>query len=405
MTSALQGLRVLDLSRILAGPTCTQILGDMGADIIKIERPCEGDDTRSFGPPFLKDANGQNTTESAYYLCANRNKRSVAIDIATPQGQDLIHQFLATSDILVENFKVGGLAKYGLSYDQINDRYPKLIYCSITGFGQTGPLATEPGYDFIAQGMSGFMAATGGAHDSPTKAGVAVSDYVTGLYAVIGILAALNARTHTGTGQHVDCALLDSTIAMMTNVAEYFLTTHHVPPRIGNAHSTIVPYQEFSTADGKIIVAVGNDTQFATFAATLGHPEWTIDPRFAHNTARVQNRDVLIDLITNVMLTRNTSDWLGLLRTARIPTGPILRADQVFDEPQVQARGMDIMMPHRLSPDPLHLVGSPLKLSDTPVTYRTAPPTLGQDTDNVLTTILGLSPHEIATLRDQKIIE
>lgn len=401
---ALKNIRVLDLSRILAGPVCTQILGDLGADVIKIERPGTGDDTRSWGPPFLLDTNGNPTQESAYYLCANRNKRSLALDIARPEGQEIIHRLLEKSDVLIENFKVGGLEKYGLSYEQVKDRYPRLIYASISGFGQSGPLAHEPGYDFLAQGMGGLMAATGRANDGPTKAGVAISDYVTGLYTAIGILSALQARTHTGRGQRVDCALLDSTIAMMTNVAQYYLTSGKVAPRVGNAHSTIVPYQEFETSDGHVIIAVGNDSQFRIFAAMLGHTDWAQDPRFATNAARVMHRDALISLIAPILKTRNTTSWVDACRDADIPAGPIYRMDQVFADPQVQTRKMVTSMAHPLSQEPIDLVSSPLNFSATPVDYRHAPPILGEHTISILQDELGLTPEECKKLQDSGII-
>lgn len=398
MSGALKNIRVLDLSRVLAGPVCTQILGDMGADVLKIEKPGAGDDTRSWGPPFLKDADGNNTTESAYYLSANRNKRSVAIDISTPEGQALIHRLLVKSDVLIENFKTGNLTKYGLDYAQLKDLYPQLIYCSITGFGQNGPLSSEPGYDFIVQGMGGFMAATGGPDANPTKAGVAVSDYVTGLYAAIGILGALNARHATGRGQHVDCALLDSTIAMMTNLAQYYLTSGTVAPRVGNAHSTIVPYQDFTTADGHVIVAVGNDHQFRTFVTTLGQPALADDIRFVHNRDRLANRAALLDILNPVMATRTTDAWVDLLRDVDVPVGPILKMDKVFAQPQVAAREMIVPMTHPLSPTPINLVGSPFKLSAAPAEYKIAPPTLGQHTREVLSHLIGLSDDEIDAL-------
>ncbi len=396
---ALQNIRVLDLSRILAGPICTQILGDLGADVIKIERPGTGDDTRSWGPPFLLDRNGAPTQESAYYLCANRNKRSLALDIARPEGQDIIHRLLEKSDVLIENFKVGGLEKYGLSYEQIKDRYPRLIYASITGFGQHGPLAHEPGYDFLAQGMGGLMAATGPAGDGPTKAGVAISDYVTGLYTAIGILSGLQARTYTGRGQHVDCALLDSTIAMMTNVAQYYLTSGAVAPRVGNAHSTIVPYQEFETSNGHVIIAVGNDSQFRIFAKMLGHEDWAQDPRFWTNAARVTHRETLISFIVPILKTRTTQVWVDACRDADIPAGPIYRMDQVFADPHVMTREMVTSLPHPLSQKPVDLVASPLNFSATPVDYRCAPPTLGQHTISILQDELGLTPEACAQLQ------
>jgi crotonobetainyl-CoA:carnitine CoA-transferase CaiB-like acyl-CoA transferase len=405
MTGALSGIRVLDLSRVLAGPVATQILGDLGAEVIKIERPGPGDDTRAWGPPFLKDSQGHATHESAYYLSANRNKKSVAVDIATPQGQKIIHDLIPHCDVLVENFKVGGLSKYNLAYDQLKDRYPHLIYASITGFGQNGPLSSEPGYDFITQGMGGLMSVTGAVNGGPVKAGVAISDYTAGLYTVIGILSALRVRDITGVGQHVDIALLDSTLAMMTNVAQYYLTSGSPQPRVGNAHATIVPYQEFETLDGHVIVAVGNDHQFRVFARALGAENWADDPHFATNAARVQNRDTLLNLIRPVMAMHTTTHWVQTLRDVDVPVGPILNMDQVFAEPQVMARDMRIALPHpALSGQTTDVVGSPLKLSGTPVAYHTAPPMLGADTEDVLKNVLNMPADRIKDLRAQGVV-
>lgn len=401
---ALHGLRVLDLSRVLAGPMCTQMLGDLGAEIIKVERPGAGDDTRFWGPPFLKDASGKDTTESAYYLAANRNKKSIAIDISTSEGQSLIHRLLEKCDVMIENFKPGTLKKYGLDYLQLKTRHPRLIYCSISGFGQTGPLSSEPGYDLIAQGMGGFMAATGASGSSPIKASVAISDYAAGMHATIGILAALRARDVTGRGQMVDCALLDSTIAMMTNLAQYYLTSAQTAPKVGNAHASIVPYQEFETSDGQVIVAVGNDPQFKIFATALGHAEWADDARFITNTARVTHRAKLIALIAPVMAKKSSDEWVQILRDVDIPVGPILKMEQVFHEEQVQARAMEIHMNHPLSPRPISLVGAPFKLSDTPADYHLPPPVLGADTDDILREVLGLSDNDVTTLRAQNIV-
>lgn len=404
MKKSLEGIRVLDLSRVLAGPLCTQILGDLGAEIIKIEKPGEGDDTRLWGPPFLKDQEGQDTTESAYYLSANRNKKSVAIDLKHPEGQALIHQMIAQSDVLIENFKVGGLEKYGLGYAQLKTRYPSLIYCSITGFGQNGPLATEPGYDFLAQGMGGLMTATGTAGGPPTKAGVAVSDVMTGLYAAIGILAALQHRDKTGAGQMVDVALLDCTLSAMTNIAQYYLTSGRIPPRVGNAHSTIVPYQDFESADGHIIIAVGNNGQFARLCQAIGKMEWAEDARFKTNQARLKNRDVLVPLLADILKTKTTGDWLALMLDANVPAGPVNRMDEVFAMEQIQAREMQITLPHGLTGKDISLVGSPLKLSETPVSYALAPPVLGQDTDAVLTALLNLGADDLKALRNKGVI-
>lgn len=396
----LSGIRVLDLSRVLAGPSCTQMLGDMGADIIKIERPGEGDDTRKWGPPYMKDADGHDTVESAYYLSCNRNKRSVAIDIAKPEGQALIHQLIEQCDILIENFKVGGLKKYGLDYDSVKERHPHVIYASITGFGQTGPLATEPGYDLMAQATGGMMAVTGEPDGAPMKIGVALSDIMTGLHAAIGILAALHKRKSTGKGDHVDVALLDCTLASLTNLAQFYLTSGKVAPRWGNAHSTIVPYQAFEAAEGWIVVAVGNDTQFARFAKLLGHGEWAEDARFALNRNRVTHRDTLIPLIAACLKTQKVAHWVDALQEIDVPAGPVNQMDQVFAMEQVQARSMEIEMAHPLAADPIHLVGSPLKFSESPVSYRLPPPVCGAHTTEVLGELLRL---DSATL--QKLIK
>lgn len=404
MKKALENIRVLDLSRVLAGPFCTQMLGDLGAEILKIEKPGAGDDTRFWGPPFLKDKDGNDTTESAYYLSANRNKKSVAIDIKEPEGQKLIRALIATSDIVIENFKVGGLEKYGLGYEQLRGEFPHLIYCSITGFGQTGPLASEPGYDFLAQGMAGLMACTGAPDGAPMKVGVALSDIMTGLNAAIGILAALHAREKTGQGQMVDLSLIDCTLASLTNIAQFYLTSGKNAPRLGNAHSTIVPYQVFETKDGHIIIAVGNNDQFGRLCACVGKPDWAKDERFAKNSARVLNRETLVPMIAPLIRGKSTQDWLDLLRDADVPCGPVNTMDQVFADPQVQARDMKIEMKHALSPDPMALVGSPFKLSATPVKYELAPPVLGQHTREVLEKILDLTPDEIAQLKKRDVI-
>lgn len=398
MDGALAGLRVVDLSRVLAGPSCTQILGDMGADIIKIERPGHGDDTRKWGPPFVQDATtGQDSSESAYYLSCNRNKRSIAIDITKPEGQALIHDLLEQADILIENFKAGDLDRYGLGWKDVSLRHPHIIYASITGFGQTGPLSSEPGYDLMAQAMGGMMSVTGEPEGEPMKIGVALSDITTGLYAAIGILAALNARQHNGRGQRVDVALLDCTLASLTNLAQYYLTSQQVAPRYGNAHSTIVPYQAFQAADGWLVVAVGNDRQFSRFAKALGHGEWAEDPDFATNTARVLNRDRLIPLITATLSAQPTAHWVALMQEIDVPCGPVNTMDQVFAQEQIQAREMQIEMNHPSGK--IDLVGSPLKLSATPVSYRLPPPLAGQQTDQILQSVLNLNEKDIETLR------
>lgn len=405
MKKSLENIRVLDLSRVLAGPYCTQMLGDLGAEIIKIEKPGSGDDTRYWGPPFLKDKNGNDTSESAYYLSINRNKKSVAVDISKKEGQEIIHHLLENSDVLIENFKAGGLKKYGLSYDDLKKKYPKLVYCSITGFGQDGPLAEEPGYDLMAQAMAGLMASTGEPDGAPMKVGVALSDIITGLHAAIGILAALHAREETGEGQMVDVALVDCTLASLTNLAQYFLTSGKPAPRYGNAHSTIVPYQAFATKDGYIVVAVGNNEQFTRFCKILGHEEWSKDERFAKNTARVVNRQILIPMIESAIKTKTSAEWVQKLREAYVPGGPVNRMDEVFAMDQVQHRDMEISMDHAAAPKAIKLVGSPLKLSKTPVSYAFAPPVLGQDTQEVLEKMLNLSADKLAGLEKSGVIE
>ena len=402
---SLHGLRILDLSRVLAGPFCTQILGDLGADVIKIERPGAGDDTRYWGPPFLKDANGQDTAESAYYLSANRNKKSVAIDISKPEGQKLIHQLLEHSDVLIENFKVGGLEKYGLGYEDLKDKYPKLVYCAISGFGQNGPLAKEPGYDFLAQAMAGLMACTGAPGDEPMKVGVALSDIITGLFAAIGILASLRSRDETGKGQMVDLSLIDCTLASLTNIAQYYLTSGRTAPRLGNAHSTIVPYQAFEASDGHIILSIGNDGQFARFCDLAGKPEWAADEKFQTNSARVKHRGELVPQIEALIKTKTIDAWIALCRDHNVPCGPVNTMDRVFEEKQVQARDMKIQMEHALASAPIDLVGSPLKLTETPVEYNDAPPFLGQHTKEVLENLLQLPVSEIDALEQKGIIQ
>lgn len=400
---ALENIRILDLSRVLAGPFCTQMLGDLGAEIIKIEKPFAGDDTRQWGPPFLKDAEGNDTAESAYYLSINRNKKSVAIDIKTPEGQKLIKDLIGKCDILIENFKVGGLDQYGLGYEQLQSEFPGLIYCAITGFGQTGPLSGEPGYDFIAQGMAGLMSCTGGKDQPPTKVGVALSDILTGMNAAIGILAALHAREKTGKGQMIDVALTDCTLASLTNIAQYYLTSGQNAPRVGNAHSTIVPYQAFEAQDGYVIIAIGNNDQFKRFCAFAGKPEWASDERFSKNAARVRNREVLVPLIADLIQKQSMAYWIDGLRGVEVPCGPVNTMDKVFTEKQIQSRDMQIEMNHLHGP--VNLVGSPLKLSETPVSYQNAPPVCGQHTKEILQKLLNLDTDTIAKLEMNKVIE
>lgn len=404
MPSSLDHIRVLDLSRVLAGPVCTQIFGDLGAEIIKVEKPGEGDDTRRWGPPFLKDRAGNDTGESAYYLSCNRNKKSVTIDIAKPEGQKIIHALARKCDILIHNFKPGGLEKYGLGFEAMHAAHPRLIYTAISGFGQDGPLATEPGYDLMAQAMGGLMAHTGEESGPPMKSGVALVDVMTGLYAAIGTLAALHAREKTGKGQMVDLALLDVTLSSMTNIAQHYLTSGSPPKRYGNAHPTIVPYQAFEAANGHIAIAVGNDRQFGVFANALGKKEWADDPRFSRNGARVQNRGLLVPMIATILKTRTADDWVSLFRDVDIPAARVNRMDEVFELEQIHARGMKIDMIHTAADNPISLVGSPLHLSGTPVSYRLPPPMMGQHTEEVLSGLLQMSPESIKDLRAKGVI-
>ncbi|AUF98533.1 CoA transferase [Pseudomonas sp. 02C 26] len=399
---ALSHLRVLDLSRVLAGPWSGQILADLGADVIKVERPGAGDDTRAWGPPFLKDAYGENTSEAAYYLSANRNKRSVTIDFTQPEGQRLVRELAARSDIVIENFKVGGLAAYGLDYASLKAVNPRLIYCSITGFGQTGPYAKRAGYDFMIQGLGGLMSLTGRpegeAGAGPVKVGVALTDILTGLYSTVAILAALAHRDQAGVGQHIDMALLDVQVACLANQAMNYLTTGNAPRRLGNAHPNIVPYQDFPTADGDFILTVGNDGQFRKFAEVAGQPQWADDPRFATNKQRVANRAELIPLIRQATVFKTTAEWVAQLELAGVPCGPINDLAQMFQDPQVLARGLALSIPHPLAGS-VPQVASPIRLSETPVEYRQAPPLLGEHTEAVLSELLGLDEQALRQLR------
>ena len=404
MKKALENIRILDLSRVLAGPVCTQILGDLGAEVIKVERPGFGDDTRKWGPPFLHDDSGQDTSESSYYLAANRNKKSVSIDFTTEKGRELIKQLVAKSDVLIENYKTGGLEKYGLSYEQLKDEFPELIYCSITGFGQNGPLASEPGYDFLAQAMAGLMSITGDPQGEPMKVGVALSDVMTGLYAAISILASMNYREKTGKGQYIDLSLVDCTLAGMTNIAQYFLTTEQDPPRLGNSHASIVPYEAFAAKDGFVILAIGNDGQFARFAKFVDHEEWASDQRFSKNADRVINRDILLPLIKEIMKDHTVQYWIDKLVEIDVPIGPVNNMKQVFSMDQIKAREMKVDVEHSLTSRKISLVGSPIKLSESAVSYECGPPTLGQDNEKVLSDILGLELSEINQLKDEEII-
>jgi crotonobetainyl-CoA:carnitine CoA-transferase CaiB-like acyl-CoA transferase len=409
MNNALSHITVLDLSRILAGPWAGQMLADLGAEVIKIERPETGDDTRVWGPPLLRNADGTENpgADAAYYLCANRNKKSVTVDFTTPEGQSIVRRIASTSDVVLENFKVGGLKAYGLDYASLKAVNPRLIYCSITGFGQTGPYASRAGYDFLIQGMGGLMSITGrgplepGA--GPQKAGVAVTDILTGLYASIGILAALTHRERTGLGQYIDVSLLDVQVACLANQALNYLVSGQVPERLGNAHPNIVPYQDFPTSDGHMIIAVGNDAQFARLCAAAGLAELANDPRFSTNKQRVGNRALLIETLCAATRTRPTAQWVADLERVGVPCGPINPIDAVFADPQVRARAMQVDLPHPLA-GVVPLVANPLRLSATPVTYRTAPPTLGAHTREILAVRLGLSASDIDALAAKNIV-
>ena len=412
----LSGVRVLDLSRVLAGPWCTQTLADLGADVVKVERPPGpgtpgGDDTRGWGPPFLKDPAGRDTAEAAYYLGANRNKRSITIDIAHPDGQALVRRMTLQSDVFVENYKVGDMARYGLDWASLHALNPRLVYCSITGFGQTGPYRERAGYDYAVQGMGGLMSVTGPSRaeiaddasgGGPQKVGVAVADLFTGMYACTAILAALRHAEATGCGQSIDMALLDTQVAMLANLGANYLTTGLAPQRIGNAHQNIVPYQVFEVSDGHMILAVGNDTQFAKFCDVAGQPQIAADARFTRNADRVRHRAVLVPVLAALLKARPRAAWLAALEAAKVPCGPINDLAEVFADPQVQQRDMIVSMPHALAGN-VRLVASPIKMSLTPVQYRSAPPLLGEHTDAVLRE-LGLADADIDALRTARAI-
>jgi crotonobetainyl-CoA:carnitine CoA-transferase CaiB-like acyl-CoA transferase len=389
-TGALAGIKILDLSRILAGPTATQLLGDLGADVVKVEKPQEGDDTRKWGPPYIRDAQGEKTQESAYYLSANRNKRSIAIDISSTQEREIAFQLLEQADVVIENYKVGGLAKYGLSYEQIKSRYPKLIYCSITGFGQTGPYAKRAGYDFLIQGMGGIMSLTGEPRGKPMKVGVGIADVMTGMYAAVGILAALQHRHVTGFGQHIDISLLDSQIAWLVNAGTNYLVNRELPHRLGNGHPNIVPYQVFDTANEPMILAVGNDTQFRRFCEVMGTPEWAIDDKYRTNMGRVMHRECLCSLINERLKTQNRQYWLTELEAASVPCGPVNTLEDVFNDPHVRARGAEVRMPCSWAMEgEIGLLANPLKLSGSPVSYVRPPPRLNEHESEILADWLG----------------
>jgi crotonobetainyl-CoA:carnitine CoA-transferase CaiB-like acyl-CoA transferase len=406
-TSPHEGLRVLDLSRVLAGPWATQILADLGADVVKVEQPEKGDDTRLWGPPYLTDRDGTPTRESAYYLCTNRNKRSVAIDLTRPEGQDLIRRLAAQSDVLVENFRVDGLKKYGLDYASLAAVNDRLVYCSITGFGQTGPMRGRGGYDLLIQAMGGLMSITGLPDDQPgggpVKVGVAVADVFTGLYATIAIQAALAHRQATGRGQHIDMALFDTQAAVLANQAMNTLLSGVSPGRMGSAHPNVVPYQAFATATGHIVLAIGNDTQFQRFCAVAGVPELADDPRFATNQARVTHRAELIPMIAEILGQRPSADWIEALEQARVPCGPINAVGEVFAEPQAEARNLVRTLDHALGVT-IPTVANPIRFSEAEIAYDRPPPLLGQHTEEVLREHLGLAAEEIAALAEAGVI-
>lgn len=394
----LNGIRVLDLSRVLAGPYCTMVLGDLGADVIKIEAP-EGDETRAWGPPFAGEAPG----ESAYYLCVNRNKRSIVVNFKTDEGRAIIRKLIKQSDVFVENFRPGTLARFSLDYESILANNPELIYCSITGFGQAGPLRDRPGYDFMIQAMGGLMSITGEPDGEPVKVGVAVADLFAGQNAVIAILAALQARAQTGRGQHLDISLFDSQLGMLANVASNYLISGHLPKRYGNAHANIVPYQSFRASDEWFVIAVGNDKQFEKFCEVIGKLELARDLRFHLNSSRVKHREELINLLQPIFLKKTAGEWLVLLETEGIPCGPMNTLDKVFSMPQVEAREMLIEMDHATI-GKLSLVGSPLKFSETPVDYKIPPPRLGEHTKQILKELVGYSLEQITDLQARRII-
>lgn len=388
--AALDGIKVLDLSRVLAGPWCTQILADLGADVIKIERPGVGDDTRTWGPPFIKDANGNDTDQASYFTACNRNKRSVTVDMATPEGQALLKQMAAQADIVVENFKTGGLKQYGLDHESLRAANPRLVYCSVTGFGHDGPYAERAGYDLMIQAMTGMMSITGRPDGEPgggpLRVGVALTDLFTGVYASTAILAALQVRDRTGEGQHIDMALLDVGMAILANQASAFLNTGKPPQRQGNTHPSLAPYQDFPTLDGSMLLAIGNNGQFARFCEAAGHAEWAADARFASNTLRVKHRGVLIAMMEELTRTRTTADWVALLEDKAVPCGPINDIAQAFDDAQVKSRGLAVTLPRNAGDGIASITGvaSPLRLTATPPVLRHAPPALGQHTREVL---------------------
>ena len=407
MRKILDGVRVLDLTRVLAGPWATQNLADFGADVIKVERPGHGDDTRKWGPPFLKDREGRDTADAAYYLACNRGKRSITLDIAKPEGRAIARSLALQSDVMAENFKVGDLARHGLDYASLAKENPRLVYCSITGFGQDGPYRDRPGYDFMVQGLGGLMSVTGERDDlpggGPQKVGVAVSDLLTGMYATSAILGALLEREKSGRGQHIDLALLDVQVAMLANLSSSYFVSGVAPERMGNAHLNIVPYHVFKAEDEFIIIAVGNDGQFAKFCEVIGAPGWARDPRFATNPQRVGHRDLLVGLISERLRARPAREWLSRLEAAGVPSGPINGLGQVFADPQVRHRGMRVRASHPAAGE-VTMVANPIKFSATPIGHERAPPLLGEHTDEVLHSLLGLNEGDIERLREQGVI-
>ena len=403
----LTGIRVLDMSRILAGPWVGQLLADLGAEVIKIERPGKGDDTRAWGPPFVKDREGRDTSDAAYFMCANRGKQSLTLDIAKPEGQQIIRELAQVSDVLIENYKVGDLKRYGLDYETLSVLNPRLVYCSITGFGQTGPYRDRAGYDFMIQGMGGVMSITGERDDlpggGPQKVGVAIADLMTGMYSTVGIVSALHERHSSGRGQHIDMALLDTQVAWLANQNANYLIGGEVPKRMGNAHPNVMPYQTFRTQDGDIIIATGNDGQFQRLCEAAGLPETGTDPRYASNALRIKNRDTATATLATELKKKTTAEWVALLETVGVPCGPINRLDEVYADPQVQHRGMKINVPHPKAGS-VPLVANPIKFSRTPIAYDMPPPLLGEHVEDVLRRVLGKSDAEIAALREKKIV-
>jgi len=407
MQRPLSHIRVLDLSRVLAGPWASQNLADLGAEVLKIERPGSGDDTRSWGPPFLKDPAGKDTDEAAYFLSVNRGKKSVTLDISTLEGQAITRKLATKCDVLIENYKVGGLAKYGLAYEDLRKINPRIVYCSITGFGQSGPSAHRPGYDFIFQGMGGLMSITGERDDrpggGPQKVGIAITDVLAGMYASLAITAAIAHRERTGLGQHIDLALFDAIVAFGANQILNYFTSGKIPGRYGNAHANVVPYEVFATADGHVILAVGNDSQFASFCGAAGRPELAADARYATMPERIRNRAELIPLLREIMKEQASKDWLARLEAANVPCGPINNYQEVFEDPQVRHRGLKVEIPHS-SGVPCPTVASPMRFSETPVEYHLPPPLLGQHTREVLGELLGMQSEELDRLAAMKVI-